>query len=253
MLDRTVEYEKMAQAEASLWWYRALHTLVFESLNAAGVSNNAAILDAGCGTGGLMAFLRARGYARVQGFDLSADAVAWCRRRNLDVEQHDLQDVARAYPAAAFDAVISNDTLYFFDRTACPRVLAQLASVVRKDGVVLLNLPALDAFRGIHDVSVGITRRFSKPYAQEVLQAANLVPVRIVYWPFLLSPAIYLTRLLQRMKMARDPDFEVVSDVMLPPAWVNRLLERISVWENRHLRFKPFGSSLFLVLRKGET
>jgi hypothetical protein len=50
------------------------------------------------------------------------------------------------------------------------------------------------------------------------------------------------------MKMA--PTFEVRSDIDLPNPWLNRILAVITLFENRWLPLKPFGSSLFLVLKK---
>ena len=49
------EYARMDAAEDSMWWYRALHRRLVREL--AGVHGT--VLDAGCGTGGLLARLRA--------------------------------------------------------------------------------------------------------------------------------------------------------------------------------------------------
>ena len=48
------EYELMDAAEDHMWWYRALHQRLIDAL--AGVQGS--VLDAGCGTGGLLARLR---------------------------------------------------------------------------------------------------------------------------------------------------------------------------------------------------
>src|SRR6478672_8830430 len=48
------EYDRMDAAESSMWWYRALHRRLIAALADAG----GAVLDAGCGTGGLLAHLR---------------------------------------------------------------------------------------------------------------------------------------------------------------------------------------------------
>ena len=44
------EYELMDAAEGRMWWYRALHVRLCDAL--AGVRGR--VLDAGCGTGGLL-------------------------------------------------------------------------------------------------------------------------------------------------------------------------------------------------------
>ena len=50
------EYALMDAAEDRMWWYRALHTRLCDALR----GTRGSILDAGCGTGGFLAILRAR-------------------------------------------------------------------------------------------------------------------------------------------------------------------------------------------------
>src|SRR3954449_5277748 len=49
------EYALMDAAEEHMWWYRALHRRMLDAL----VGVHGAVLDAGCGTGGLLARIRA--------------------------------------------------------------------------------------------------------------------------------------------------------------------------------------------------
>jgi 2-polyprenyl-3-methyl-5-hydroxy-6-metoxy-1,4-benzoquinol methylase len=85
LLDRTEEYEKMAKVEKSHWLCRTLHNLVLDFIRRYRQNRDIVILDAGCGTGGLMHFLRGCGYRNLKGVDVSNVAVKWCHRRNLDV------------------------------------------------------------------------------------------------------------------------------------------------------------------------
>jgi SAM-dependent methyltransferase len=250
MLDRPEEYAKMAEAEGTLWWYRALHHLVLAALDKHSPGKRVSILDAGCGTGGLMLFLRDRGYANVRGLDLSESAVAFCRQRGLDVRQGDLARVGELSAAGDADAIVSNDTMCYFDEAGQAGVVGQFARILKPGGLLVMNLPALRAFGGIHDVSVGIRKRFSRKDTGRLLDHAQFELLEETYWPFFASPLIYAARLAQRIKMRRNPGFEVRSDVELPPAWVNRLLGGVTLAENRLLRRKPFGSSLFLAARR---
>jgi len=247
MLDRRQEYEKMAAVEGALWWYRALHRLVLDAIRDHASTASPRIVDAGCGTGGLATFLRANGFGDLRLFDLSDDAVAWCRERGHDAVRASLVDLRATYPANSADVIVSNDTLCYLDPAAQEDVLRQCAAVLRPGGIVILNLPALAAFSGIHDVSVGIRQRFSRADVPRLLAANGFTVRRACYWPFLLSPLIWATRALQRRRMRRDPQFEVRSDVDLPPRVVNALFGGITRVENRVLPWKPFGSSLFLV------
>jgi SAM-dependent methyltransferase len=248
MLDRKEEYEKMARVEQEHWWYRALHHLVLDSLRGNTRNNDISILDAGCGTGGLMLFLRQEGYTRVRGFDLSPHAVEICRGRGLDVEQCDLRNVATRYPRASADVIISNDTLCFLNGEERSGFMRQCFDVLYPGGILILNVPALKAFAGIHDLSVGIQHRFSRSDLPSLINLNMFHLIRVLYWPLLLSPVVYCVRLQQRMKMRLTRNYEIRSDIDLPHPWVNRVLEGLTRFENRCLPLKPFGSSLYLVL-----
>jgi SAM-dependent methyltransferase len=250
MLDRKDEYEKMARVEQEHWWYRSLHHLVLDSIRTNTVDNDICIVDAGCGTGGLILFLRQNGYTQVKGFDLSPHAVGICCGRGLDVEQCDLRNMAARYSPGSADAVISNDTLCSLDGQGRANFMRQCFEVLQPGGLLILNVPALNAFRGIHDLSVGIQHRFSRSDLRRLIDLHKFRVIRDLYWPFLLSPLVYCVRLWQRMKMRLTRNYDICSDIDLPPPWINRILEGITLFENRWLSAKPFGSSLYLVLKK---
>ena len=249
-MEKNHEYEKMARAEKELWWYQALHHLVFDSIHKNLFGWNVSIIDAGCGTGGLMLFLHERGFGNLKGFDLSPYAVKICRERRLDVEQGNLINIAGYYPPASADVIVSNDTLYYLNEQQRSDVVRQCFQLLKPEGLLMFNLPALKAFQGIHDVAVGIIHRFSRPDVPELIDPSQFCIIRELYWPFLLSPAIYLVRLRQRIRMRMKSAFEVNSDIDLPSPPLNKMLRRITLFENRWFRTKPFGSSLFLVMKK---
>jgi SAM-dependent methyltransferase len=48
------EYKRMAAVEDTMWWYRALHARLIDRLDQLSLAVGARVLDAGCGTGGLL-------------------------------------------------------------------------------------------------------------------------------------------------------------------------------------------------------
>ncbi len=249
MLERSHEYDKMAEVEQRHWWYVALHHLVAEALTHH-LPDGGDVVDAGCGTGGLMLFLRDRGYQRLRGFDLSEDAVRHCRARDLDVAEDNLLNISSRYGSRSADAVVSNDTLYFLDQSERRRFVDGCHEVLRPEGVVIFNVPALDAFAGIHDLSVGIQSRFTRAALRDLLPPDRFKVLRETYWPFFLSPAVYLVRLAQRIRMKRTPGVEVRSDIDMPAGPINAFLGHLTRLENRLTRVKPWGSSLFVVAQR---
>lgn len=240
----------MAHAERDHWWYRALHHLLLRRLEAHLPCKNGRILDAGCGTGGLLLFLRQHDYQNIFGYDISPWAVRICQDRGLPAGLGDLREFHRLIENETANAIISNDTLYFFTPQERISILQNFWNALTPGGLLLMNLPAMRGFRGIHDLSVGIQHRFSKEEISVALRSAGFDILQATYWPFLLSPFIYAARFWQRLHMAISADFEIQSDISSTPYFLNKGLEGITRLENAVLPVKPFGSSLFIVARK---
>ena len=251
MLNRHEEYQKMNEVENTLWWYRCLHSLVTSNIQT--LPKDTKILDAGCGTGGLLLYLHQKGYTNMTGFDLSQDAIHFAKSKLLPIDkqivlfQHNLVnpiDKGGEY----FDVIISNDTLYYFSVEEQKKILIQFHHKLSKNGLVILNLPAFDVFSGIHDDAVGIRMRFSKKNLKAIVDPDLFDIVNLRYWPMLLSPIIYLVRLMQRRKK-QSGNYEVVSDVNTPPKLINDALFFLTQFET--FLDLPFsiGSSLFVILK----
>lgn len=75
------------------------------------IPESSAVLDLGCGTGGLLARLAARGHRRLVGIELDEQAILACVRRGLDVVHADLNDGLQAFGDAQFDFVVLSQTL----------------------------------------------------------------------------------------------------------------------------------------------
>ena len=93
MLNRQQEYQKMSVVESNHWWYKTLHKLVLESLFEYIPDKDSNILDAGCGSGGLITFLNSNKYKNIKGFDLSDDAVSLSKEKKLNVVHGDINDI----------------------------------------------------------------------------------------------------------------------------------------------------------------
>ncbi|GAB3801490.1 class I SAM-dependent methyltransferase [Spirosoma humi] len=243
----------MFRLEGQLWWYRSLHERVGSALQQTfGQHRDIAILDAGCGTGGLLDFLRKQGYTNLRGVDGSADAVAFCQQRKLPVSLINLTDLTGFEPDTHYDAIICNDVFCYFTDADLRPLLNSLSDRLKPNGILVSNNNAFDLFRGEHDVAVGILRRFVRADFDRLLPHHGLSIQSATYWSFVLSPLILLIRQWQRLPLAlgwRSAD-EAQSDVYLPVSWVNETLYRIVRAEQAWMRRTPFGSSLFMVSKK---
>ena len=62
MINNKKEYLKMDEVESKHWWYVSLHYLTLKAIQNKFNFLDVSILDAGCGTGGLLSFLKRKKY-----------------------------------------------------------------------------------------------------------------------------------------------------------------------------------------------
>jgi len=243
----------MDLAEKELWWYKILHEQTLCVIREKHKTKAITILDAACGTGGLIHYLQRNGFQNIKGFDLSPEAVQRSRQKTkADIALLDLKEVLLHYPLQSFDVVVCHDALYFVGDNDFPGVLNSLWSLLKPNGQLILNLPAGNLFKGMHDRTVGIQERWSYKRVEKMLRLSEVSYKSIDHWnwPFLLSPLILMIRLLQRLKLMIFSNTVVTSDVELPPLVLNYIFYKLTKWEG-YLPFKrKFGSSLFIVIHR---
>ena len=98
----------------------------------------ASVLDLGCGTGGLLARLKARGHRRIIGIEWDEQAVLACVRRGLDVVQADLNKGLAPFADGQFDFVVLSQTLQTV--LDVPLVLRDMLRVGRRGIVSFPNV-----------------------------------------------------------------------------------------------------------------
>lgn len=247
MLNNPIEYERMAMVEGNHWWYRVLHERVLGVISEMPPSLKGGmfepkILDAGCGTGGMMLELESTGYTDVFGVDISEYAIKWSRDCALNVMQSDVRDLPQKLQGQAFDVIICNDVLCYFTMEEIPPIIEGFKTLLKPGGLLIMNNPAHAAFSGSHDVAVGIVTRFRPKELENIIMNYELLIMNSTQWPFLLSPLVYLVRKFQK---------KTQSDIDMPAAWLNSLLYGICKLEMKLFKRAPWGSSVFIVARKG--
>lgn len=236
------EYATMFRVEETHWWYRALHQLIFQTLEAELPDwRNKSILDAGCGTGAILQ--RLGNPAKNVGVDLAPEAIAFCRQRGLNnVQQGDV--CALPFPDASFDAVISSSVLYHEWVKDIAGAVREMRRVLRPGGLLLINVPAFRFLHSAHDDAVMTARRFTKPEIRKVLLDQNFSIRRLTYWTSLLFPLAVFARTLGGSQMGRD--FETASSISQRIFGQTMALERALL---RHVSF-PFGVALLATATK---
>jgi SAM-dependent methyltransferase len=225
-----------------MWWFAATHAnllLLHQALTGSAAARRP-LLDAGCGTGGLLARLAAD-YPDSTIIGLDRDGAACARAAAKSARPVCAGSVnALPFADAAFGAIFSADVLCHRDvdeRAA----LAQFHRCLQDGGVLLMNLPAYPWMLSRHDAAVYNVRRYTRPRLARLLHAAGFRLLFATYWNIVLFPIMVLTRkLMPQGKRA-------VSDVRLYPAPIEALGRAATGFERtllrRGVRF-PFGGSL---------
>ncbi len=238
------EYRKLAEVEDRMWYFRALNRRITHWLARLLPPGRARILDAGCGTGGLIRAIHAANPDwRATGLDFMPLACTLARERTGgEIVQGSITELP--FADASFDAVVSADVVCQVEDGA--RALREFARVVRPGGVVLVNVPAFKWLWSYHDDTCETKHRYTRPELAGLFRAAGLAPGFASYANLLPLPLIAARRKLFRPA-------QPTSDVQLYPAPVEAGFAGLAAlefaWQRAGLP-SALGSSVFVAGRR---
>jgi SAM-dependent methyltransferase len=232
-----IEYERMHAVEDRMWWYRGLRALVVQELPCArGPADSGPLLDAGCGTGGMLARLGPSAFG-VE-YDAVAAALA-CSKSGRPVACGSVNEMPLA--SGVLGGYVSLDVLCHGG--VDPEGAAKEAHRCLKPGAIaLFNLPAYGWLLSAHDRRVHNVRRFTRGQARALLAGCGFKVLKASYWNTLLFPLMLLHRLTERD--------DAQSDVRDFPRWLDTLFSMALAVERAMIRAGvalPFGGSLLIV------
>jgi SAM-dependent methyltransferase len=232
------EYALMDAAEDHMWWYRALHRRLLDSL--AGI--HGAVLDAGCGTGQLLARMRE---ARP---DLWRVGLEWADRASRRAAQKSGAPIVRGsvnglpFADASFDAAIVADVLCH--KAVDPvHALAELRRVLRPAGRLIINMPAYNWLLSDHDRLVHNVRRCTVRQLALLLRDTGFTGSRVSYWNGLLLPLMVVQRKLPTRRSS-------ASNVASFPPWLDAMLHGMTELEYRLPFALPLGGSVLAIAER---
>jgi ubiquinone/menaquinone biosynthesis C-methylase UbiE len=249
------DYAYLYDLEDKFWWFAGMRDITSALLDPlCPPTRSRLILDAGCGTGGMMSWLkRYAGNGRVAGVDLSPTALNFCGKRGHNM-------LARAsvtmlpFPDSMFDLVTSFDVLEQLPTEGSDEAaLGEMLRVLRPAGVTFVRVPAYDRLKSDHDRALATQHRYSLDELKSKMKRAGFEILRTTYANSLLMPVAAFRRLvLKRLGLA-----SAGSDVKPLPAsllWINSALAGALRTEASLLKGPnaklPFGLSAICVARK---
>jgi SAM-dependent methyltransferase len=228
-------YEVFYRIEDTHWWFVARREILTRYLRQRLGANPRTILDAGCGTGAILADLSHSW--TVYGMDSSELAIAFCRKRGL---RNLFVGTLKEYPEKrTFDVIMLLDVIEHIDDD---RDVLQQALVRMQGGShVLITVPAYQWLWSAHDVVNHHKRRYTKTTLRNVVRSAGFRIEHMTYFNTLLFPLALLRRVTAGLTAA-----DQASDFDIPPRPLNALLRRVFLLE-KHLVPRlslPFGLSV---------
>src|SRR5579863_6361463 len=184
-------YAAEAEREADHWWFAGRRRLFGSELARAGIALDARVLDVGTGTGSNLRMLRELGFTGVTGLDDSDEAIRFCASKGFDyVRKGDI--CAMPFADASFDLVLATDVIEHVDDDR--RAVAEIARVLRSDGVALVTVPAFKSLWGLQDRQAHHKRRYRMRMFAAALRSSGMRIERSYYFNYLLFAPIWLAR-----------------------------------------------------------
>jgi SAM-dependent methyltransferase len=242
---RANEYSAMFHAESEHCWYKSLRDEVAGCIAFYAEQKPAAaemaLLDIGCGTGGMMRRLQEQ-FKQIKGcgMDFYELPLQFAKKiTHWPLVQADAKQIP--FRPGTFDIILCLDVLYTREVfPALEAVLGDIRRLLAPGGMLILQVPAFKALHSQHDVNVHGAHRFTAEEIRDGLQRAGFNRVNVYYrYNLFLGLAFILRKIIQKN--------ETASHVLPPPALINSLLYKYLKLEssvNKRLKF-PFGLSVF--------
>jgi SAM-dependent methyltransferase len=251
------DYSYLYTLEDKFWWFAGMREITMALLDPVCPPGEVRhILDAGCGTGGMLSWLtRYAGAGKVVGIDLVSDAIQFCRAREHSyLIQASVTDLP--FQDSVFDLVTSFDVIVQLPgEEPDAEAIREMRRVLRPGGIAFVRVAAYKWMMSGHDKALGTQRRYSLGEFVRKMEQAGFTILRASYVNSLLLPVAVLRRLLLKRIGLSDRGSDVKP---LPPGlnWLNRafagmLRSEASLLKHTGFNF-PVGLSVICVAQKSD-
>lgn len=235
-------YKEMAALQEEHWWYEGRRQILASIIDGLKLSDNANILEAGCGPGANLTMLQTFGaVSAVEPEEFAAKYAS--DLSGLNVKTGFLPE---PFPFdGPFNLIGAFDVIEHIDDDV--GALKALHTRSADNGCAVFTVPAHQWLWSKHDDINHHKRRYSRAQFKTALESAGYNVEKISYYNMWLFPLAVAVRHLKKALGKEDE-----SDVQMPSPVVNKILKSLFASEKHLLKFinLPFGLSIIAVCRK---
>lgn len=237
------EYDKLKATEDS--WYYISRRIFFSDILDKYLPKNAnlKILDLGCGTCKNFEFLR--DYGEAIGLDTSFYVLNFAPRDALKVCY---SGTGLPFKNDTFDLITLFGVLEHIENE--DEILKELRRVTKKNGKIMIEVPAYKFLWSQHDVAFHHKRRYTEKLLTKKLEAFGFKIKKSGYMFGTILPPVIILRIFGKIfgkKEIKSDEFEML------PAPLQKLAIMVNRIESRFVKqfYMPFGVSVFSFAEKG--
>lgn len=238
------EYKEMSEREDSYWWHTGRMNIVDKQLQRiAQNKKKLRILNIGCGTGGTIPTLEK--YGSVTNVDISAEALRFLKIKGYTGKL--IKDHLLPFKDGDFDVVVALDVLEHINQDRLS--LDEWNRVLKKNGVLVVTVPAYEFLWSGHDTSLHHQRRYTRNRLDWDLQKSAFRKLKNSYmitFSFFLVVGFRMLYKVAGRKMTENTSYVNI------PRFVNNLFDKLLRIEGSVLRYinLPFGTTVLGIYEK---
>ena len=240
-------FSELFNSETNNFWFKVRNKIIKFFILKYVPNKKIKILDLGCGTGFVSQTIKSMGYS-IDCLDIFHDALRFCMKRNAGDDYY-LSNLYLMPFSEQYNLISAFDVIEHINDDC--KVLNNIHSALKRDGQLLITVPANKKLWSYFDIHCEHKRRYSKEELAKKIEDTGFEIVRISYFMTLLFPFIYVSRLRYKNIKKSDKISNSFNELSINH-FLNMIFYLIFNIESYLIKYinLPFGSSLICLARK---
>jgi SAM-dependent methyltransferase len=241
--------KSLFEMEKKHFWHIGRKEMIWKMLDlfSGNKKNTLKMIEIGCGNGNILEYLKTKGI-NIEGADTSLPALNFCKTRvDAPLYRIDPEKEALPFRDESYDIIGLFDVVEHIEKDQA--LLDEAYRISKKEGRIIITVPANKYLWSYFDILSGHKRRYSKNDLASKLEKAGFKIEKISYYMFFLFPFMLLRKLTSSGN--KNKKFNALAETKTLPV-INDIFLAILRLENILLpKFNlPFGSSIICIAKK---